>query len=141
MVVAVGVTVSVPPLDDKLKLLPSDPFTVTVEAFVAATVNVEVFPVAIEVGFAVIVIVGAEGSISEPLSVPHPESSNKPGSKKASTAARKEREATQAARDDNMVVSFKSVIELITSMREIFGQHISSRKARFEIRPYTRSFN
>jgi hypothetical protein len=53
-------------------LLPSDPVTVTVVAFVAATVNVEEAPAAIEVGLAVMVTVG----VSEPgPTEPHPATS------------------------------------------------------------------
>jgi len=64
--VAAGLTVKVPPVTAKVLLLPSDPVTVTAVAFVAATVNVEEAPAAIEVGLAVMVTVGA---VDEPPTV------------------------------------------------------------------------
>ena len=60
--VLAGFTASVPPVTAIVLLLPSEPVTVTVVAFVAATVSVDVPPAAIEVGFAVMVTVG----VSEP---------------------------------------------------------------------------
>lgn len=59
MVVAVGLTICVPPVASKVYELPLLPVTVTVVAFAAATVKVDELPVVIEVGFAVMVIVGA----------------------------------------------------------------------------------
>jgi len=58
-VVAVGVTVSVPPAAAILLVLPSEPITVTLVALVAATVSVEDCPAVIDVGLADIVTVGA----------------------------------------------------------------------------------
>jgi hypothetical protein len=55
----VGVTGSVPPVVAIVLLLPSDPVTVTLVAFVAVTVNVEVAPAAIDVGLAVMLTVGS----------------------------------------------------------------------------------
>ena len=58
VVVALGLTDVVPPPAARLYVLPSDPVTVTVVAFVAVTVSVEAVPAVIEVGEAVILTVG-----------------------------------------------------------------------------------
>jgi len=59
VVVAVGVTVCVPPPGCKACVLPSDPDTVTCVALVAVTVKVDEPPAATEVGFAEIPTDGA----------------------------------------------------------------------------------
>jgi hypothetical protein len=60
VVVEVGATEAVPPVDDKVRLLPLVPSSVTEVALVACTVTVEELPEAIVVGLAVTVTVGAE---------------------------------------------------------------------------------
>jgi hypothetical protein len=50
-------------------LLPSEPMTVTVVAFVADTVRVDEPPAAIEMGFAAIVTVGTGGGVATTLTV------------------------------------------------------------------------
>jgi hypothetical protein len=59
VVVAEGVTVCVPPVAARLNVLPSDPLTVTLVAFDAATVRVEDAPGVMEAGAAEILTVGA----------------------------------------------------------------------------------
>jgi hypothetical protein len=59
VVVTVGVTDCVPPEAWRGYEVPSDPVTVTAVAFVAVTVKVEGFPDVMDVGFAMIVTVGA----------------------------------------------------------------------------------
>jgi hypothetical protein len=57
-VVAAGLTVSVPPLAAaRVWLVPSEPVTVTVVAFVATTVRVDDFPRVMDVGLATMVTV------------------------------------------------------------------------------------
>lgn len=56
--VAVGATVCVPPVDDSVYELPSDPVTTTFVAFVAVTVSVSELPALIELFCAEIVTVG-----------------------------------------------------------------------------------
>jgi hypothetical protein len=58
VVVEVGATATVPPVDDIVRLLPLVPSTVTDVAFVACTVKVEELPEVIVVGFALMLIVG-----------------------------------------------------------------------------------
>jgi hypothetical protein len=58
-VVAAGLTVCVPPLGSRAYVLPSVPVTVTWVAFTADTVKVDELPDAIDVGFAVMLTVGA----------------------------------------------------------------------------------
>ena len=70
--VAVGVTVSVPPAAAMVLLLPSEPVTVTVVALVAVTVRVEGVPAATVVGLAAMVTVGdVVGAVPAPT-VPQP---------------------------------------------------------------------
>ena len=57
--VAAGLTVCVPPLGSRAYVLPSVPVTVTWVAFTADTVKVDELPDAIDVGFAVMLTVGA----------------------------------------------------------------------------------
>jgi hypothetical protein len=59
VVVVAGLTDCVPPLGSRVYELPSVPVTFTCVAFVAATVKMDGLPETIEVGFAVIVTVGA----------------------------------------------------------------------------------
>jgi len=59
MVVTAGVTTFVPPLELRVYALPSLPAITTSVASVAATVNVEVTPAAIEDGLAEMLTVGA----------------------------------------------------------------------------------
>jgi hypothetical protein len=61
VVVAVGLTTCVPPVDERVYELPSEPLTVTCVAFVACTVRVEDPPGAIDVGFEDMLVVGAAG--------------------------------------------------------------------------------
>jgi len=61
VVVEVGLTTWVPPVDDRLKRLLSVPLTVTCVALVAVTVSVDELPEAIEVGLALTVMVGVAG--------------------------------------------------------------------------------
>jgi hypothetical protein len=61
VVVTVGLTAWVPPAACRVYVLPSVPVTVTAVAFVAATVNVDELPEAIEVGLAEMLTVGATG--------------------------------------------------------------------------------
>jgi hypothetical protein len=85
--------------------------TVTVEALLAVTVNVEVLPGAIDVGFAVMMIVGPVGGVGlvggtpSPLVVPHPESSTRQDSEKVMIATMTTREARHAPRKGNMAIS------------------------------------
>jgi hypothetical protein len=58
MVVAIGLTVWVPPLGCRAYVMPSDPVTVTLVAFVAVTVRVDELPEVIEEGEAEIPKVG-----------------------------------------------------------------------------------
>jgi hypothetical protein len=58
VVVDVGATEAVPPVDDKVRLLPLVPSSVTEVALVACTVTVEELPEAIVVGLALTVTVG-----------------------------------------------------------------------------------
>jgi hypothetical protein len=58
MVVAIGLTVWVPPLGCRAYVMPSDPVTVTLVAFVAVTVRVDELPVVIEAGEAEMFTVG-----------------------------------------------------------------------------------
>jgi hypothetical protein len=57
VVVALGLTFTVPPVAGKLLVLPSEPVTVTPVALVAVTVRVEGLPAATVVGFAEMVTV------------------------------------------------------------------------------------
>jgi hypothetical protein len=57
-VVAVGLTVCVPPFGCRVYELPSVPVTITWVAFTADTVKMDELPDAIEVGFAVMLTVG-----------------------------------------------------------------------------------
>jgi hypothetical protein len=59
----------VPPVDERVKLLPSVPVTVTCVALVAVTVRVEELPVVMEVGFAAMVTVGALGATTVTIAV------------------------------------------------------------------------
>ena len=59
VVVAVGLTAWVPPLDCKVYSLPSLPVSLTWVAFAAITVKVDELPAVIEAGLAVMVTVGA----------------------------------------------------------------------------------
>jgi hypothetical protein len=59
VVVEVGATETVPPLAAIVRLLPLVPSSVTCVAFVTDTVTTEELPLAIDVGFAEIVTVGA----------------------------------------------------------------------------------
>jgi hypothetical protein len=59
VVVAAGLTVTVPPAGARVLVVPSEPVTTTPVAFVAATVRVELLPAVIVVGFAAMVTVGA----------------------------------------------------------------------------------
>ena len=68
---AAGLTDFVPPLPGRLKLLLSDPVTVTDSAFVAATVSVEALPAVMEVGLAEIETVGLVDG-PELCETPHP---------------------------------------------------------------------
>ncbi len=54
-----GLTEWVPPLDDRVYLLPSPPMTVTWVEFVAVTVNVDELPAGMEAGLAVMLTAGA----------------------------------------------------------------------------------
>jgi hypothetical protein len=58
VVVAAGVTVFVPPLPGRVKLVPSVPVTATVVALVAVTVRVEESPALMEAGSALMDTVG-----------------------------------------------------------------------------------
>lgn len=55
----VGLTDTDPPVDPKVRLLPLLPLSVTCVAFFADTVTTEELPLAIDLGLAVIVPVGA----------------------------------------------------------------------------------
>jgi hypothetical protein len=57
-VVTAGLTVCVPPLGNKVYVLPSLPVTVTCVAFIAVTFNVDAPPALIEAGLAVMPTVG-----------------------------------------------------------------------------------
>jgi hypothetical protein len=59
----------VPPLAGTVYVLPSVPVTVTCVAFVAATVNVAELPETIEVGFAVMLTVGAGFGVTVTVAV------------------------------------------------------------------------
>jgi hypothetical protein len=59
VVVTVGLTACVPPFGCSVYVLPSLPVTVTWVALVAVTVKVDELPEVIDVGFAVMVTVGA----------------------------------------------------------------------------------
>ena len=83
MVVVDGVTVCVPPEVASVKLLPSEPDTVTSSAFVALTVSVAEEPVFTVVGFAAMVTVGADAGVAE---VPQPVTSKSKGRQKTKTA-------------------------------------------------------
>ena len=82
--------------------MPSDPVTVTVVAFVAATVNVEEAPAVIDVGLAVIVTVGAV--VSPGPTEPHP-ASTRSNEKVAASGERIERKGRET-RTLIMVVTF-----------------------------------
>jgi hypothetical protein len=58
VIVAAGVTVSVPPLDESEYALPSEPVIFTVAALVAVTVKVEELPALMDVGLAAMFTVG-----------------------------------------------------------------------------------
>ena len=73
--VAAGETVWVPPVDARVKVLPSVPVTVTCAALVAVTVRVVELPEVMEAGFAPMVTVGAEGGgATMPTFAPQPDS-------------------------------------------------------------------
>ena len=55
----VGLTDTTPPVDANVRLLPLVPLSVTCVAFVADTVTAEELPLAIDVGLALMVTVGA----------------------------------------------------------------------------------
>ncbi len=59
VVAVAGLTAWVPPLDDRVYLLPSVPLTVTWVEFVAVTVNVDELPAVMEAGLAAMLTVGA----------------------------------------------------------------------------------
>lgn len=65
----VGATDTVPPVAPNVRLLPLLPLRVTCVAFVADTVTAEEPPLAIVVGLAVIVSVGADVPPDEPPAV------------------------------------------------------------------------
>jgi hypothetical protein len=58
VVVSLGVTVSVPPVDESVSELPSDPVTTTLVALPAVTVSVSELPGVMELFVAVIETVG-----------------------------------------------------------------------------------
>lgn len=70
MVVAVGLTVSEPPVGEPdVYVLPSVPVIVTDVAFVAVTVRVDELPEVIEAGLAVIVTVGGGFAVTVTVAV------------------------------------------------------------------------
>ena len=73
--VATGLTTCVPPFACRLYVLPSVPLTVTCVALVAVTVSVDEAPAAIDVGLALIPMIGAAGGFVPLLKTPHPVSS------------------------------------------------------------------
>lgn len=66
VVVEVGATDTVPPVVANVRLLPLVPLSVTCVAFVAATVTAEELPLAIDVGLALTVTVGAPDVLPAP---------------------------------------------------------------------------
>jgi hypothetical protein len=79
MVVAIGLTVWVPPLGCRAYVMPSDPVTVTLVAFVAVTVRVDELPEVIEAGEAEMLTVGAPDDVE--VAFP-PQPANSSGSKR-----------------------------------------------------------
>ena len=67
-----GLTVWLPPFEERLKLLPSVPLTVTWVALVAETVRTEELPEMSELGAALMVTVGAEELTSVLTVAPQP---------------------------------------------------------------------
>jgi hypothetical protein len=65
----------VPPVPERVLLLPSSPVTVTEVAFVAAMVSVELAPAVIVVGFAAMVTVGEDDPPLPACTEPQPASS------------------------------------------------------------------
>jgi hypothetical protein len=83
--VTVGLTDTVPPVPGKVLFVPSAPVTVTLVAFVAVTVKVELDPAAIEAGFAVMLTVG---SFEPAWTEPHPVTNRKSEQVTAMTSER-----------------------------------------------------
>jgi hypothetical protein len=74
VVVLLGLTCCVPPFDGSVYELPSEPLSITRDAFAAVTVNIDEPPAVTEFGFAETLMVGAgpDPSGKRPASVPHP---------------------------------------------------------------------
>lgn len=99
--VAVGLTVCVPPVDCMVYVLPSDPVTVTCVAFVADTVKVDELPAVIVVGLEVMLTVGV--GVLVKVAPPHPVNSRGSESVDSIAIGERIRDRSRGTRTCNMV--------------------------------------